>query len=122
MSDNNFKDLDALVPDELRVRLGGIDYILPGDLPLEVYLRVNKAGELEDQDEEAAIRGVLNAMVDLFSWNYQGKEEYDRIRSEVSGILGQRGVRFNTTLLNNLYSEEAKDEAVAEEAGETNPQ
>lgn len=117
---DNYKDLDALVPDEVTVKLGGVEYVLPGDLPLEVYLRVNKASELEDEDEQAAIAGVLRAMTDLFSWNYRGKPEYDSIRAKVEGVLSTRGVRFNTTLLQNIYGDDAKP--AEGEGQEGNPQ
>ncbi len=97
------KDLDALVPDDLAVKLGGVTYTLPGDLPLEIYIRINKASDQEDEDEQAALDGVVSAMVDLFSWLYQGKPEEARIREEVGKTLKSRGVRFNTTLLQNIY-------------------
>lgn len=113
MSNTNIKDLDALVPDEVTVKLGGTEYTLPGDLPLEIYLRINKAGALEDDDEQAALNGVVAAMVDLFSYNYKSKPEYEAIRTKIEGVLSNRGVRFNTTLLQNIYGveeEEGKEE------------
>jgi hypothetical protein len=115
------KDLDALVPDDFDVKLGGIIYKLPGDLPLEIYIRINKASEQEDTDEQAALDGVVAAMVDLFAWRYQDKPEETRIREAVSTALKSRGVRFNTTLLQNIYGRdiEAAVEAT-DEAGPTN--
>lgn len=119
MSDRNYKDLDALVPDEVTARLGGKDYTLPGDLPLDIYLRINRAGELEDEDEQAALDGVVNAMVDLFSYNYQTKPEYEAIRTQVDGVLRKRGVRFNTRLLQAIYGED--EETATDGAEPENP-
>lgn len=110
MSDKNYKDLDALVPDEVTARLGGKEYNLPGDLPLDIYLRINRAGELEDDDEQAALDGVVNAMVDLFSYNYQTKPEYEAIRKQIDDVLRKRGVRFNTRLLQAIYGEDTEPE------------
>lgn len=117
----NYKDLDALVPDDVSVKLGGTVYTLPGDMPLEIYVRVNKASELEDDNEQAALDGVVNAMVDLFSWLYQGKPEENRVREDVRRTLKGRGIRFNTSLLQNIYGKdiEATEEAVDEAAGPT---
>lgn len=121
MSDN-YKDLDALVPEDVQVKLGGVQYTLPGDLPLEIYVRVNKASELEADDEEAAVDQVVSAMVDLFAWLYQSKPEESRIREEVRKTLRGRGIRFNTRLLQNIYgaSVEQAEVAVEETSGPTN--
>lgn len=118
MSDT-YKDLDALVPTDKDVRLGGIRYTLPGDLPLEIYIRVNKASELEEESEQDALDHMVNAMVDLFAWLYQTKPEEDRIREDVGKTLRSRGIRFNTTLLQNIYGQDLEDPKV--EDGDANP-
>lgn len=104
MSDS-IKDLDALVPTDKRVQLDGVVYTLPGDLPLEIYLRVNKAGALEDDDEQKALDEMIGAMVDLFSHSSKGKPTYDNVRDRVDAALRSRGIRFNTALLQNIYGE-----------------
>lgn len=121
MSDT-YKDLDALVPEDVRVKLGGIQYTLPGDLPLEIYIRVNKASELESEDEEAAVEQVVGAMVDLFAWEYKETPEESRIRTDVQKTLKSRGIRFNTRLLQSIYGSDINDvESAADEAvGPTN--
>lgn len=115
------KDLDALVPEDLEVKLGGINYTLPGDLPLEIYLRMNKAGEMEDEDETAALDLVVGAMSDLFSWRYKDKPEGDGISRKVEGVLRSRGVKFNLTLLRELYGNVSEEEP-QEEGDVENPQ
>lgn len=104
-----YKDLDALVPEDVNVKLGGVQYTLPGDLPLEIYVRVNKASELEQEDEEGAVDQVVSAMVDLFAWMYQDKPEETRIRADVKKVLRSRGIRFNTGLLQNIYKQDIQD-------------
>lgn len=121
MTNSNYKDLDALVPDEVTVRLGGTEYVLPGDIPLEIYLRVNKAGELEEEDEQKALEGVVTAMVDLFAYKYQSKPEYDAVRERVRSVLWNRGIKFNTSLLQNVYGSlsDSEDPVTATEANPT---
>lgn len=47
-------DLDAVMQPDLRVRLGGVDYRLPGDAPSEVLLRISVlADELAKQSTSA---------------------------------------------------------------------
>lgn len=120
MSTQNLKDLDALVPEDLDAKLGGVTYTLPGDLPLEIYLRMNKAGELEDDDEKGALDIVVDAMCALFSWRYQGKPEENVVKAEVEKTLRSRGVKFNLTLLKELYGDIEEDAPVVE--AEANPQ
>lgn len=116
------KDLDALVPEDLSVILGGITYTLPGDLPLEIYLRMNKAGELEDEDETGALDLVVTAMSDLFAWRYKDKPEGDSIRRKVEGVMRSRGVKFNLTMLRELYGDVSDEDAKDEEGEGENPQ
>jgi hypothetical protein len=119
MSDT-FKDLDALVPDDLEVKLGGVRYTIPGDLPLEIYIRINKASDMEVDDEESALSAVNKAMVDLFAWLYQGKPEEARIREDVTKVLSSRGLRWNTRLIQSIYGKDIDEtETVVEEAGPT---
>lgn len=108
MSDT-YKDLDALVPTDKDVKLGGIKYTLPGDLPLEIYIRINKASELEEESEQDALDHMVNAMVDLFAWLYADKPEEDRIREEVGKTLKSRGIKFNTTLLQHIYGQDLEE-------------
>lgn len=115
MSDS-IKDLDALVPSNKRVQLGGVQYTLPGDLPLEIYLRVNKAGALEDIDEQQALDEMIDAMVDLFAFYHKDKPTETETRNRVSAELRRRGIRFNTMLLQNIYGE-----ATAEQEADDNP-
>lgn len=110
MSDT-YRDLDALVSNDLEVRLGGSTYSLPGDLPLEIFVKVNKASLLEDDDEGAALEEMIHAMGDLFAYKYVGKPEYDGVRDRAMEVLRSRGIRFNTRLLENIYKEDKPAES-----------
>jgi hypothetical protein len=56
-------DLDEVLGDDKRVRLGGKTYTLPPDIPTELYLQINKAaGEgkaLEPENVEKLQAGLL---------------------------------------------------------------
>jgi hypothetical protein len=98
MSDS-IVDLDALVPTDKKVLLGGRQYVVPGDIPMEVFVKVNKAGMLEDADESAAIEVMVDALTDLFTVKSEGLPNYEVLRDEVFGILRQRGVRTISRML-----------------------
>lgn len=122
MSDN-ITDLDALVPTDKRVTLGGRVYLIPGDIPMEVFVRINKAGLMESEDEAAAIEEMVGALVDLFSWMTIGKPNEDAVREEANTALRRLGVGTISKLLNAIYSEptppEGDDSNPPVEAGTT---
>lgn len=63
-------DLDDLAPDDLTVRKGQQDYLLPGDPPLAMWLRVADAGDAfmasEGEDQRVALDGLSGRMLELF--------------------------------------------------------
>lgn len=105
---NSYRDLDALVPTEKTVKLGGVEYKLPGDLPLEIYLRMNKAGTLENEDDQAALDELVGASVDLFAHLKKSDPAVDDLRSNVEKVLRARGVKFLFELVNNVYKEDVR--------------
>jgi hypothetical protein len=116
---DSFKDLDALVPTDKQVRFGGITYSLPGDIPLEIFVRVNKAQALEDEDRDSeAMEELVGSLTDLFSVKSEGRPEYDSVRTTVEKVLRSRGVKVLTQLIQNIYSDDEplKD---GEEAGKS---
>jgi hypothetical protein len=57
-------DLDALAPEPIQVRLGGEIYLLPGDLPMPLMLRIE---QLADQElSEQVIRSLYDDVLELF--------------------------------------------------------
>jgi hypothetical protein len=117
---DSFKDLDALVPTDKQVRFGGITYSLPGDIPLEIFVRVNKAQALEEEDRDSeAMEELVSALTDLFSAKSAGRPEYDSVRNTVEQVLRSRGVQFLTSLIQNIYSSDDPEPVEGDEAGKS---
>jgi hypothetical protein len=102
------------------VKLGGVVYELPGDLPMEIFLKLNKASEIEEEgDELKALEEMVNTLTDLFVWKQRGTASETEIRENVSKILGNRGVKFVTQLLKNIYDDEPEVEVVEDAEGKS---
>lgn len=123
-------DLDALVPEPRKATLGGKEYKLPGDVPMEIFLRQNNAGQTDADGVETTEAIYMERMVqigaDLFAWEYPD-EVKDAIRTEVSKHLRARGVRFILQLTRAIYQDQDEkaqsmaDAAAAEESGPPQP-
>lgn len=83
---------------------------------MEIYLRVSKAGTMEDSDEEAALNEAVAAVVDLFAYYHKGTPSEGDVRRNVEAVLKSRGIRFNTTLLREIYGASPVEEAAEEES------
>lgn len=105
---NSYRDLDALVPTDKTVKLGGIEYTLPGDLPLEIYLRMNKASSLEDDDDQAALDELVGASVALFTHTVSSEQEGNERAEIVEKVLRARGVKFLFEMVSNIYKEDVR--------------
>ena len=57
-------DLDAALPPDKRVKLAGKVYSLPGDLPVELFLRIQRAST--SLGENGAIEDLHGAVLELF--------------------------------------------------------
>ncbi len=116
----NITDLDALVPNDKQVRLGGVVYDLPGDLPMEIFLKLNRASEIEeDGDELKALEEMVSTLTDLFVWKQRGTTSETEIRQNVHKILSNRGVKFVTQLLKNIYDDEPEVEVEEDAEGKS---
>ena len=100
MTTTRIIDLDALVPDPRQVKLGGVVYELPGDMPLEIFLRVNKAAQAEADDGEGAMVSMIGALVDLFGWENAAVD-----KDAISSVINRRGVRAVMSMLQDIYSD-----------------
>lgn len=109
------KDLDVLVPEDREVTFGGAKYILPGDLPLEIFLRLNNLGDEDESDGEAATT-MIAIIGDLFAWEAPEAAK-EAISQKVSGVVRGRGVKNMLTMVENIYKDEEED--VEPEADET---
>jgi hypothetical protein len=61
-----FVDLDKIVGADIRVQVGGVKYVLPGDMPADLYLEVNRRAQEGDESDYEAIRGLHERVLDLF--------------------------------------------------------
>lgn len=59
-------DLDAVVGPPKKVRLGGQVYVLPGDIPVELYLALNQAAQAETDGEGDQVEILYEQLLDLF--------------------------------------------------------
>lgn len=117
MTDTSITDLDTLVPADKKVLLKGRTYVLPGDMPLEIYLRVNRASQMQDAgaDAEELLRDMVAALVDLFCWTLP--KDDGESREHIKGVLMGLGLRTVTQLLGRIYPvDEEGDGAVDADA------
>jgi hypothetical protein len=59
-------DLDELASEPKRVRLAGRVYTLPGDLPVELWLRLQRQAQEEGQSDGEALRFLYEQILELF--------------------------------------------------------
>jgi hypothetical protein len=61
-------DLDALAPAPKRVRLGGKIYKLPGDMPMDLYIRIQSYGQRLEAgaDETSMMQQLADDLLTLF--------------------------------------------------------
>lgn len=106
----NITDLDVLVPSPKRVRLGGVVYRLPGDMPLETFLRINAlaSAEGEGRSLESAVEDTIDAIIDLFTREALPEANVDR--AKLRSDLTARGFDFVMSLMNHVYPAAADDE------------
>lgn len=68
MGDMEYLDLDALVVEDKRIRLGGHDYTIPGSIPVKNMIQIIKAGQevQKDSADESAFNGLMRAYHSVF--------------------------------------------------------
>lgn len=57
-------DLDAALPPDKKVRIGGKTYLLPGDIPVELFLKVQRAAGGDGSGDVVA--DLRDALLELF--------------------------------------------------------
>src|SRR5690242_7249738 len=60
-------DLDAVLGDDKKVRLAGKTYTLPPDIPVELYLKLNRESEQERTDAEV-VSELYEDVLGLFKY------------------------------------------------------
>src|SRR5215208_1175187 len=101
------KDLDVLAPEEIVAILGGTSYTLPGDMPMELYLRLQRASG-EDVDEADVTRLLRDGIFDLFV--YKVAEDDEEARQKLNKTLDSLGVRTFMRLFSEIYKEDEDEE------------
>lgn len=118
-------DLDVVVPEPKKIRFGGVEYAVPADLPMEIFLRLNQANAIRKEDgspdQVKQIEVMTDVLSDLFTWELVEKnatpEQIAPIKEQVHKILMRRGSRFVFSLVGSIY----KDDDEKADANETDP-
>lgn len=112
-------DLDVVVPEDRPVRLGGEEYMVPGDIPLEIFLRLNNVGGDEENEvsESDAAEGMIVVLGDLFAW-CAPEVAQPAIREKVVKVIRGRGVKFMLGIVEAIYKEDEEAEVIEGEATE----
>lgn len=85
-------DLDVLLPEDKHVRMGGKVYILPGDLPVELYLKVQEATRVSGE-VDTSVEDLRAAMIELL-----------QIRNRsITKLPAGMGMAQMVTLITNVY-------------------
>lgn len=104
LTDPTATDLNALLPPRRKVKFGDATYEVPGDMPMEVYLRMQAA--FGGDDEQEATAQLRQAFIDLLTFYHEGDVS---VRTQVERDLRPVGVRTIILLLNGIYKD-ADDE------------
>lgn len=117
-------DLDILVPEPKRIKLGGVEYRVPADLPMEIFLRINQAASYKNEDgtddQVKQLNSLLDSLTDLVLWETETTDEdvVKAVQETVQTTLRRRGVRYCFGLVNAIYApEEVDGEVVGGDAG-----
>lgn len=98
-------DLDVALPPDKQVRMDGVVYRLPGDLPVELYLRIQRAGDsLEDV---GSIEELRDAVLELF----QSRDP------KIKSLPATFGLGRLITLLAQVYMAPAEPDPTPRRAG-----
>lgn len=100
MSPAEIIDLDALVPPDKHVKVNGKTYTLPGDLPVEMYLRIQQASKNLATETDQSIEEIRKSIIALF------QVRDPKVTAE---DLAGMGIEMQTTLLTRVYTTESAD-------------
>jgi|SRR6185312_6118341 len=114
-------DLDVVVPELKKVRLGGKTYKVPGDMPMEIFLRLNRAENIKDEDGSpdnvAQLEALIEVITDLLVWELDDDDtDTEPTRQRVADVVKSRGIRFTFELMRSIYKPEddAAEKAAAD--------
>lgn len=101
-------DLDAALPPDKQVKLAGTVYKLPGDLPVELYLRVQRAAQAIGTPE--AGEEVVEEMVDILERLFRTRYPEWQLPSDV-------GLARLITAINQIYVAQPEPDPTPRRAG-----
>ena len=95
------RDLDALVPPANYVKFAGHRLKLPGDLPLEIHLRVQQA--LSDTEDSRGAETLRDALLELLLWN---EDAGGAVATDIREALRPLSASTMITLINGAYRDD----------------
>jgi hypothetical protein len=113
-------DLDDLVPQDKTVTFAGRRLTVPGDMPMEVFLKVQKVAQMAEAEEppdDAEVQAsslMRDSLRQVLCWNVKG-EGSGQIREEIDAQLDLLGPRAFMQMLTRIYQIE-EPEAPEEQA------
>lgn len=113
-------DLDALVPADKKVTLKGQVYTVPGDMPMTVFLKMQKAAALdgaEDITDEQLADAMIDPLWELFT--YQLAADAVEARAKLRRDLETLGLGTYVKILPSIYGKDAEPDE--DEEGPTQP-
>jgi len=116
----NVIDLDALLPADKTVKLGGVEYVVPGDMPLSTFLRMQRVSQLEDADDEGQmVNELTEAAVELFGWKIAEGDQ--AARSKLRRDIEALGIQAFLGLFSAIYKEEQDEDPTSGTPGSETP-
>jgi len=95
MPASEIRDLDVLLPQPIRVKLGGREYLVPGDIPAPTFLRLQELAQEADAegadsaDNLAVMRELYEMLLDLFRVHQPDVEELPIGLGQMVAAVGQ---------------------------------
>lgn len=85
-------DLDAILPEDKKVKLGGKVYTLPPDLPAEVFLKMTSLAESGASESEITA-AMYDELLELFRYK---EPDLEKLPISLSQIVNAVGLIYST--------------------------
>lgn len=96
-------DLDALVPEDKKVSLGGSTYTVPGDMPMPIFMKLQRAAQLEEDGAEDVTGVLKDALFELFT--VKMPESDTAAREKLDQTLSLLGIKTFLSLFSAIYGD-----------------
>lgn len=81
-------DLDEILPDDKRVKLQGTIYTLPPEIPVELFLRINKMSD-DGVAEDQQVGRLYEEILELFRYKQPDLEKLPLGLGQLMGAISQ---------------------------------